>query len=78
MELSPASLSVDFEEARRAAIEAADRFHAARNDDPARASLWREVVTRTEASQRLLLRWLDARAEREDEDHLALAVLAIR
>jgi hypothetical protein len=78
MELSTASLSTDFEEARRVAIEATDRFHAARDDDPARASLWRDVVTRTEASQSLLLRWLDAAALSDDENYLAPDRLAIR
>jgi hypothetical protein len=78
MQLSPASLSAEFEEARRVAIEATDRFHAARDDDPARASLWRDVVTRTEASQRLLLRWLDAAELSDDEHHLAAGRLAIR
>jgi len=69
MQLDPASLAEAFEEARRVAIEATDRFHAAPEDDPARHTLWRDVVTRTEASQQLLLRWLDATAEDDAERH---------
>ena len=71
MKLDLAALSADFEEARRAAIEATDRFHAARDIDPSRATLWRDVVTRKEASRRLLLRWLDAEAENDPQHRRA-------
>jgi hypothetical protein len=78
MELNPAALLAQFEQARRAAIEATDRFHAATDDDATKELLGRDVVARTEASQRLLLRWLDAESEDNTDNQLARDLLLTR
>jgi hypothetical protein len=48
----------DFQDAQQAAVEVTDRYRDTPADDPRKDALWREVVIRTEFSQRLLKRWL--------------------
>ncbi|HEV7663245.1 MAG TPA: hypothetical protein VGQ62_06890 [Chloroflexota bacterium] len=60
----------DFEQAQRAAVEVTDRYRDTPADDPRRASLWGEVVSRTERSATLLRRWLAETADRAPVPHL--------
>jgi hypothetical protein len=48
----------DFQNAQQAAVEVTDRYSATPAGDPRKDALWQEVVSRTEASHRLLKRWL--------------------
>jgi CHASE3 domain sensor protein len=58
MDLNQTVLYEDFQEAQQAAVEVTDRYRDTPADDPRKDALWREVVSRTELSHRLLKRWL--------------------
>ena len=58
MDLRSTMLYEDFQQARLAAVEVTDRYRDAPADDPRKAALWRDVVTRTELAHTLLKRWL--------------------
>jgi hypothetical protein len=70
MDLRSTMLYEDFQQARLAAVEVTDQYREAPADDPRKAALWREVVSRTDLAHQLLKRWL-AEAE-APEAELAL------
>ncbi len=58
MDLRSTMLYEDFQQARLAAVEVSDQYREAPADDPRKAALWREVVSRTDLAHQLLKRWL--------------------